>query len=198
MRKFIKSIIYGVFYVLVLPLGLSSKIGYKLFSSQFLFSHFAEFLSLLPAHLGVVVRGCFYRQTLKSTVDYPVVLFGSHLTKIDSTLGRGVVVGGHTSLGTVDIEDDAAVGNHVSVLSGRYHHNFQDAEARVMDGSGASVRILIGKNSFIGDHSTVMANVGRYAIVGAGSVVVKDIPEYVVAVGNPAKVIKERPRPSAS
>lgn len=37
-----------------------------------------------------------------------------------------------------------------------------------------------------------MANIGQRSIIGAGSVVVKDIPEYSVAVGNPARVIKSR------
>lgn len=32
--------------------------------------------------------------------------------------------------------------------------------------------------------------IGKHAIVGAGSVVTKDVPDYAVAVGNPAKVIK--------
>ena len=32
--------------------------------------------------------------------------------------------------------------------------------------------------------------VGKYAIVGAGSIVTKDVPDYAVAVGNPARVIK--------
>lgn len=32
--------------------------------------------------------------------------------------------------------------------------------------------------------------VGRHAIVGAGAVVTKDVPDYAVAVGNPARVIK--------
>ena len=32
--------------------------------------------------------------------------------------------------------------------------------------------------------------VGRHAVVGAASVITKDVPDYAVAVGNPAKVIK--------
>lgn len=35
-----------------------------------------------------------------------------------------------------------------------------------------------------------MVSVGKYAIVGAGSIVTKDVPDYAVAVGNPARVIK--------
>ena len=44
----------------------------------------------------------------------------------------------------------------------------------------------------MGDHSVVMADVGDHTIVGAGSIVVKELPAYVVAVGNPARVIRER------
>ena len=40
-----------------------------------------------------------------------------------------------------------------------------------------------------GDHSAGGC-VGKHAIVGAGSVVIKDVPDYAVAVGNPARVIK--------
>ena len=33
--------------------------------------------------------------------------------------------------------------------------------------------------------------IGRYAIIGAASVVTHDVPDYGIAVGNPAKIIKE-------
>ena len=39
-------------------------------------------------------------------------------------------------------------------------------------------------------HPTLPTPHRRHAIVGAGSVVTKDVPDYAVAVGNPAKVIK--------
>lgn len=44
----------------------------------------------------------------------------------------------------------------------------------------------------MGDGSTILPGitVGKHAIVGAASVVTKDVPNYAVAVGNPAKVIK--------
>ena len=46
--------------------------------------------------------------------------------------------------------------------------------------------------AWVGAGATILPGVciGRHAIVGAGSVVTKDVPDYAVAVGNPAKVIK--------
>ena len=52
--------------------------------------------------------------------------------------------------------------------------------------------IHIGNNVWIGSNSTVLAGVtiGNNAVIGAGSVVTKDIPENMIAVGSPARVIK--------
>lgn len=54
--------------------------------------------------------------------------------------------------------------------------------------------IVIGKFCWIGANVTILPGVkiGDFSIIGAGSVVVKDIPEYSIAVGNPARVIKRR------
>lgn len=54
--------------------------------------------------------------------------------------------------------------------------------------------IVINKYAWLGAGSIVLPGItiGEGAVIGAGSVVTKDIPPYVVAVGNPAKVIKKR------
>jgi len=51
----------------------------------------------------------------------------------------------------------------------------------------------IGEKCFIGANVIVMAgvNVGNEVIIGSGSVVTKDIPSNCIAVGNPARIIKE-------
>jgi sugar O-acyltransferase (sialic acid O-acetyltransferase NeuD family) len=51
----------------------------------------------------------------------------------------------------------------------------------------------IGKFTFIGTNSTILPNVviGQNVIIGAGSVVTKDIPDNSLAIGIPAKVVKE-------
>ncbi|WAI01196.1 acyltransferase [Methanogenium organophilum] len=54
--------------------------------------------------------------------------------------------------------------------------------------------VFIGDDVWIGANVTILKGVtiGTGAVVGAGSIVVKDIPDYGIAVGNPAKVVKYR------
>lgn len=57
--------------------------------------------------------------------------------------------------------------------------------------------ICIEDYAFLGVHSVVLpgVHIGKGAVIGAGSVVLSDIPPFSIAVGAPARVIKERPHP---
>lgn len=93
--------------------------------------------------------------------------------------------------GKIKIGDNCLITHGCYILS-------HDGAAHVLDdaddGSGF---VTIGNDVFIGVNTVVMRNVtiGNNSIIGAGSVVNKDIPEGVVAVGNPIKIIKEIPKP---
>lgn len=51
--------------------------------------------------------------------------------------------------------------------------------------------VVIGENTWIGENVCVLgASVGKHCVIGSNSVVTSDIPDYSVAVGSPAKVIK--------
>ena len=69
-----------------------------------------------------------------------------------------------------------------SVLKGKY--------GEVLGSAG---KVTIGDNCFIGMNTVILkgTTIGNNTIIGAGSVVVKDIPENVVAVGNPCRVLRE-------
>jgi maltose O-acetyltransferase len=56
-----------------------------------------------------------------------------------------------------------------------------------------SYPVIIGNNAWIGGNTVIMPGVtiGNNVVVGAGSVVTKDLPDDVLAYGNPCKVIKE-------
>ena len=52
--------------------------------------------------------------------------------------------------------------------------------------------VVIGEGTWIGENVSILGcSIGKQCVIGAGSIVTKDIPDYCVAVGNPAKVIKK-------
>ena len=52
--------------------------------------------------------------------------------------------------------------------------------------------VVIGNGSWIGEHVCIIgASIGRHCVIGANSVVTRDIPDYSVAVGSPAVIIKK-------
>ncbi len=80
----------------------------------------------------------------------------------------------------VVLEDEVQVGSHCSIYS----------VSTIDDKQG---KVVLKKNCKVGSHSTVMPGVtiGENAIVGAHSFVTCDIPDNCVAVGVPAKVVRE-------
>ena len=73
---------------------------------------------------------------------------------------------------------------------------FAETPQRLVDGQNKGTTI-IGNDVWIGFGVTIMSGVkiGNGAVIGAKAVVAKDIPDYAIAVGNPAKVIRYRFQP---
>ena len=88
------------------------------------------------------------------------------------------------SAGGMTIEDNVRIAANVQLIS----NNHDPYDRYVI----TCKPILIKEGAWIGAGATILpgVTVGKYAIVGANSVVSKDIPDYAVAVGTPAKVVK--------
>ena len=86
--------------------------------------------------------------------------------------------------GGITIEDDVMFAANVQLLS----NNHDEYDRQVL----TCKPIIIKKGAWIGAGVTILPGVtiGKYAIVGAGAVVTKDVGDYEVAVGIPAKVVK--------
>ena len=80
-----------------------------------------------------------------------------------------------------------------NIVASGLNHGYEDVTLPPSVQKVNTALITIGDNVWIGANSTITAGVsiGKHAIIGGGSVVTKNIPEYSVAVGNPAKVIKK-------
>jgi len=99
----------------------------------------------------------------------------------------GVVIGARES---ITIGNKVMVGANVLITDNDWHS--MDPNDRE-NGIPESKPINIADNVFIGYSSSVLkgVSIGKNSIIGANSVVSRDIPENVIAAGNPCKVIKQ-------
>jgi len=92
---------------------------------------------------------------------------------------------------SIIIEHSVLTANHVYISDNL--HGYQDINIPVMDQPIIQQRdVVIGEGSWIGENVCIIgASVGKHCVIGSNSVVTKDIPDYCVAVGIPAIVIKK-------
>lgn len=71
-------------------------------------------------------------------------------------------------------------------------HGYEDISLPIIQQPIVQTKnVEIGEGSWLGENVCVIgARIGKHCIIGANSVVTKDIPDYCVAVGTPAKVVK--------
>lgn len=110
----------------------------------------------------------------------------------DVVVGNNTIVGlGCVIIGPVHIGNNVMLAQHI-VVSG-LNHGYEDVHTPPNLQKETRKEIIISDDVWIGANSVITAGVtlGKHAIIGAGSVVTKDVPPFSVAVGNPAKVIKQ-------
>jgi len=140
--------------------------------------------------LGTTHRSRFTEQVQQMGGGFVSLVHPSARISASSSLGEGCVihpgaiVAGHSRLG-----------NHVCVNRGATigHHTTVDDFVTIGPGVNLAGNCRIGRATYIGIGATIIDNltVGSQSVVGAGAVVTKAVPDKVLVVGVPAKVIKE-------
>lgn len=113
-------------------------------------------------------------------------------------IGDGCDIGTRNRIvGNIIIEEKVLLGPDNYICS--EEHCYENIHIPVIDQGSYSVKnnghneLKIGRESWIGTHVAIIGDVhiGRHCVVGANAVVTKDIPDYCVVVGAPARIIKK-------
>ncbi|MFM2287913.1 MAG: hypothetical protein RL684_1056 [Pseudomonadota bacterium] len=130
---------------------------------------------------------------------------GTHLWAPNRlVIGKNFYMGRHSQ-----IECDAVIGDFVMLgnfvcLVGKYDHNFEEVGTPVRETlgirspqyqwKGRGLQVTIGDDVWIGLGSIVLSGttIGEGSVIAAGSVVTRDVEEYSIYAGNPARKIRDR------
>jgi acetyltransferase-like isoleucine patch superfamily enzyme len=109
-------------------------------------------------------------------------------------IGWGSSVVGHFD---VQIGDDVFTGHNVYITD--QNHGYDDLSLPIGKQSQAERAVAVGSGSWLGHGVVVLpgARIGRHVAVGANSVVTGELPDYCVAAGVPARVIRSYGQPTA-
>ncbi|WP_248802277.1 acetyltransferase [Pseudomonas sp. MWU13-2100] len=118
---------------------------------------------------------------------------------IDLTMTR-MGVGNYLQEGVI-LQAEVSLGDNSSISYGSLvgHEGRIGHSVFMAPGVAIAGCVEVGDGAFIGTNATILPRlrIGRWATVGAGAVVTRDVPDYAVVVGNPAKIIKTQAVPYA-
>jgi acetyltransferase-like isoleucine patch superfamily enzyme len=132
----------------------------------------------------VVQKDCWLNIAFNNPAPGPMILIGE-----GTNIGRRCTL---SAANRIEIGKFVLIAPNVFIAD--THHEYQKLGVPIMN-QGITThedQIVIGDETWIGINAVIMGNVavGKHCVIGANSVINKDIPDYCVAVGNPARVVK--------
>lgn len=151
-----------------------------------------------------------------STIRKPLKINNPQYIDIGSNVGINkmtwlLAVSIDEKIPNLKIDDNTTIGhyNHITCINKVYigknvltadkvyisdnYHGYEDISIPIsLQKVKSKGEVSIGENTWIGENVAVIScKIGKHCIIGANSVVNKDIPDYCVAVGSPARVVKK-------
>lgn len=164
---------------------------------------YKSFFQFLPATDNSLRVGKLIRRLRSAIAGHCLDKHGKNINverKADFGMGRGVTIGDNSGLGVrcyvrgpLSIGENVMMGPDVKIITSRHKTDSTDIPMN-QQGFLPKGGVRIGDDVWIGANVIILAdvNIGNGVIIGAGAVVTKDIPDYAVVGGVPAKVIKMR------
>lgn len=166
------------------------------------------FINIKKNNLTIFGGGNYIGVNVKCVNRGKVVLHGnvtirssSHLyTNVPASeivFGDGTEIGNHSTISSYNkiiFEKDVLTGPHIFISD--HNHEYANpymAICRQRVRCSEDDKVVVGEGAWIGTNAVIVGNVriGKHSVIGANSVVTKDIPDYSVAAGIPARVIKQ-------
>lgn len=165
-----------------------------------------ESLRGLPIHAGVKILGDKFPQLtepfiiavgnnkLRSElagmlkVRFGIAIHKSAIISPSSTIEEGTVI-----LQGAIIQAEAKIGKHVLINTNASvdHDNIIGDYVHISPKAALCGHVEVGEGTHIGAGAVVIPEIkiGKWCVIGAGTVVIRDVPDYCVAVGNPARIL---------
>lgn len=164
----------------------------------FLYYGFAQYLP------SSYIKGCAVFGKIRSVICKPLFGYCGNNVRVEPYAffhtGRNIAIGDDSSigersrvLGRVTIGKDVMMGEEVIIMT--QNHKFDRTDISMcQQGFQNEEPVVIEDDVWIGARVLILPGikVGKGAILAAGAVVTKDVPEYAIVGGNPARVIKSR------
>jgi acetyltransferase-like isoleucine patch superfamily enzyme len=151
----------------------------------------------VPGKLGIGLRYLFARRLFAACGDVVAIFEGVYIRN-----GQGIRCGSHVSIhplcyldgiGGITLGNDVSIAHGVSILS--FDHGFADPSLPIRNNPTHKAEVRLGDDVWIGCGARLLAGVeiGSRSVVGAGAVVTRSIPAGRLALGVPARTVKEIP-----
>ena len=150
-------------------------------------------IGFIPSH---TIRNFFYKNIFLVKMDKGAIIhYGAEIRgSYNLILKSGAIIGDRCVLdarrGYIKIGKNVQLGNFVNLWTGS--HDYNDPYFRSRAGKRGPIEIQ--DYCWLGPRSTVLynVNIGKGAVVGAGSIVTKDVPDFSIMTGIPARKVGER------
>jgi len=140
--------------------------------------------------LGTTFRNMFVEPVKAMGMEFITLVHPTATVSRTTTLGEGTSL----NIGNI-VAGFTTLGEHVHVNRGVTigHHTVINDYVTVGPGVNIAGNCVIGQHTFIGIGATIVdgITIGRHCVIGAGSVVTKNLPDRVMALGVPARIVKE-------
>ena len=160
------------------------------------------FARFLPASTN---RMTHWTRTIRRVICRPLFDTCGHKINVQKGAyfanGGGISIGSGSGIGVncrihgpLQIGDNVMMGPDVVILT--HTHNIERTDIPMGAQGSRVAKVVIGNDVWIGMRSIIMpgVNIGNGVVIGASAVVTKDIPDYAVVGGVPAKIIRFRNR----